>query len=379
MKIPFLDLSAQNDPLHQDLLKAFDRVLCSQSFILGPEVQEFENAMASYARTAYAIGVSSGTDALLVALMALGIKPGDEVITSPYSFFATAGVIARLCAKPVFVDIDPATYNLDPQKLENAITPKTKVIMPVHLFGQCSNMKPILELAKPRGIPVVEDAAQAIGAEYVDGRCAGSMGQLGCLSFFPSKNLGTLGDGGMVMTDDAALAEKVKALRVHGAKKKYYHSWIGGNFRLDTIQAAVLSIKLRHLDQWTKSRQENARRYDDFFTESGLLQKGTVRLPQAVYSGKGLSRPHVYNQFVIRAKSRDDLRDYLQKQGIGTEIYYRVPLHLQACFEFLGHRPGDFPEAEKAAQESLALPIYAELSTPIQKTIVQAIKEFYSK
>jgi dTDP-4-amino-4,6-dideoxygalactose transaminase len=378
MKIPLLDLSAQHGPLHEDLMKALDQVLQSQTFILGPEVEKFESAVSAYCKIPYAIGVSSGTDALLVALMALDVQPGDEVLTSPYSFFATAGVIARLNAKPVFVDIDPLTYNLDPRKLETVMTSKTKAILPVHLFGQCADMSPILELGKRRNVAVVEDAAQAIGAEYAGGQRAGSMGQMGCFSFFPSKNLGALGDAGMVITRDAALAEKVRALRVHGAKRKYYHTWVGGNFRLDAIQAAVLSMKLPHLEGWSSRRQENAQRYVELFTQSGLLPKGNIRLPQAVYAGQKLSHAHIYNQFVVRAERRDGLREHLQKKEIGTEIYYPVPLHLQECFKFLGYRSGDFPEAEKAAKETLALPIYPELTKAMQETVVHTIKEFYT-
>ncbi|MBI4051671.1 MAG: DegT/DnrJ/EryC1/StrS family aminotransferase, partial [Elusimicrobia bacterium] len=327
-------------------------------------------------KTKYAIGVSSGTDALLLALMALEIEPGDEVITTPFSFFATAGTIARVGAKPVFVDIDPITYNIDPAKIEPAITPKTKAIIVVHLYGQCAEMEPILKLAQKHNLSVIEDAAQSIGAEYRGGKRTGSMGNIGCLSFFPTKNLGALGDAGMVLSNDAALAERMEILRVHGAKPKYYHKFIGGNFRLDAIQAAVLNVKMNYLDQWTKKRQENADRYTSLFKNSKLLQQ-TGSLPKAIYREAGMPHYHIYNQFIIRVPQRDRLREYLQKQGISTEIYYPVPFHLQECFRSLGYKQGDFPEAERASQETLALPIYPGLSASQQKTVVETIQKFY--
>jgi dTDP-4-amino-4,6-dideoxygalactose transaminase len=377
MKIPLLDLKAQHAPIQREILEAIGRVMESQAFILGPEVEKLEQRIAAYCQVRFAVGVSSGTDALLVSLMALGIGSGDDVITTVYSFFATAGVIARLDAKPVFVDIDPATYNLDPNKVESAITTRTKVILPVHLYGQCAEMASILEIAGEHGLAVVEDAAQAIGAQYRDGRRAGSMGTLGCLSFFPSKNLGALGDGGMVLTNDAALNEKIRTLRVHGSKPKYYHKFIGGNFRLDALQAAILNVKLNYLDGWTQRRQENARGYAELFTESGLVEQAGLCLPRAVYSEAGLTHGHIYNQFVVRVPDRDRLRTSLQQEGVGTEVYYPVPFHLQECFRALGYQAGDFPSAERAAQETLALPIYPELSLEAQTYIVEKITTFY--
>jgi dTDP-4-amino-4,6-dideoxygalactose transaminase len=376
LKIPLLNLKAQHDPIHKELMDAIEQVLKSQNFILGPEVKKLEDCIASYCQTEFAIGVSSGTDALLVALMALEVGPRDEVITTPFSFFATAGVIARVGAKPVFVDIDPATFNINPRLIEAAITSRTKIIIPVHLYGQCADMKPILELARKHNIFVIEDAAQAIGAEYRDERRAGSMGTMGCLSFFPSKNLGALGDGGMVITNDKTLSEKIRTLRVHGGKPKYYHQMIGGNFRLDTLHAAVLNVKLNYLDGWTKRRQENARQYVLLFRESGLLEKVGLHLPDAVYEDAGILHYHIYNQFVIRVPDRDQLREYLKQDGIGTEIYYPVPFHLQDCFRCLGHRMGDFPEAERAAKETLALPICPELNPPMQSEVVEQIRKF---
>jgi dTDP-4-amino-4,6-dideoxygalactose transaminase len=377
MKIPLLDLKAQHAPIQREILAAISRVIDSHVFILGPEVEKLEQRIASYCQAKYAVGVSSGTDALLVALMGLDVGPGDEVITSDYSFFATAGVIARLGAKPVFVDIDPVTYNLDADRVEPAITSRTKGIIPVHLYGQCAEMASILDIAATHGLAVIEDAAQAIGAQYRDGRRAGSMGTLGCLSFFPSKNLGALGDGGMVLTNDAALNEKIRTLRVHGSKPKYYHKLIGGNFRLDALQAAILNVKLNYLDAWTQRRQENAKRYTQLFEESGLLQRVGLSLPQAVYAETGVPHGHIYNQFVIRVPDRDRLRAYLQQEGVGTEVYYPVPFHLQECFRALGYQEGDFPSAERAAQETLALPIYPELTSEMQSHVVEKIRAFY--
>ena len=377
MGVPLLDLKAHHEPLQQEILDAVEQVFKSQAFILGPEIAKLEERVAAYCQTKYGIGVTSGTDALLIALMALGVGPGDEVITSPYSFFATAGVVARLGAKPVLVDIDPKTFNIDPATISQAITPKSKAIIPVHLYGQCADMGPIMELAERHKLSVIEDAAQAIGSEYRDGRRACSMGTIGCLSFFPSKNLGCLGDGGMVVTNDPDLAERIRILRVHGSQPKYYHKLIGGNFRLDTIQAAVLNVKLNYLDGWTKRRQENADRYQSLFQQSGLVQKGKVRLPEPVYRDSGITHYHIYNQFVLRVEMRDDLIAHLKQKGIGAEIYYPVPFHLQECFRYLGHKAGDFPESERAANETIAIPIYPELTMAQQTEVVEAIGSFY--
>jgi dTDP-4-amino-4,6-dideoxygalactose transaminase len=316
------------------------------------------------------VGVSSGSDALLISLMAEGIGPGDEVITTPYTFFATAGSISRLGATPVFVDIRPDTYNLDASQIESRITDRTKAIIPVHLYGQCADMDPILELAARHGLIVIEDAAQAIGAEY-KGRRAGSMGDYGCFSFFPSKNLGGGGDGGMVVTGDEQRAEKLRVLRVHGSKPKYYHALIGGNFRFDAIQAAIINVKFRHLDDWTAARQVNADRYRRLFQQSGLVGNGLVQLPQVAPD-----RRHIYNQFVIRLPRRDQLRSFLKDRNVATEVYYPVPLHLQACFDYLGHHQGDFPESEAAARETLALPIYPELSDEQARYVVDCVARF---
>lgn len=362
--VPLLDLKAQFVTIEDEIRAAMDRVLASQYFIMGPEVEALEREVAAYSQCAYGIGVSSGTDALLVALMALEIGPGDEVITTPYTFFATAGCIARLGAKPVFVDIAPRTYNIDPAQIEAAVTPRTKAIMPVHLFGQMADMAPIMALAERHNLAVIEDAAQAIGAEY-KGRRAGSIGHLGCFSFFPSKNLGGFGDGGMVVSNDPALADRVKLLRGHGARPKYHHQVVGGNFRLDAIQAAVLRVKLRHLDEWTAGRQHNAACYRELFAAAGLAG---VELPRENGAGR-----HIYNQFVIRLKQRDSLIAHLKARQIGHEVYYPAPMHLQACFAELGHRAGDFPESEAAAQETVAIPIYPELTAAQQQVVVNAI------
>ncbi|MBM4126979.1 MAG: DegT/DnrJ/EryC1/StrS family aminotransferase [Nitrospira sp.] len=378
MGVPLLDLKAHHEPLRKEIMAVLEHTFQSNAFILGPAVETLEARIATYCQATYGIGVTSGTDALLLALMALGVGAGDEVITAPYSFFATAGVVARLGAKPVLVDIDPTTFNIDPSKIEQAITSKTKAIIPVHLYGQCADMAPIMELARRRNLSVIEDAAQAIGAEYRDGRRACSMGTVGCLSFFPSKNLGCLGDGGMAVTNDPVLAERMKILRVHGSQPKYYHKLIGGNFRLDTIQAAVLNVKLNYLDGWTKRRQENADRYESLFQQSGLVQKGRVRLPEAMYRGAGVKHYHIYNQFVLRVDRRNDLIAHLKAKGIGAEIYYPVPFHLQECFRYLGHKEGDFLESERAANETIAIPIYPELTTGQQAEVVEAIASFYA-
>ncbi|HKU53699.1 MAG TPA: DegT/DnrJ/EryC1/StrS family aminotransferase [Nitrospira sp.] len=377
MAVPLLDLNAHHEPLKQEILAALEKTFRSNAFILGPDVGKLEERVAAYCQATYGIGVTSGTDALLLALMALGIGTGDEVVTTPYSFFATAGVIVRLGAKPVLVDIDPTTYNIDPAKITSVLTDKTKAIIPVHLYGQCADMAPIMDIAKRHNLSVIEDAAQAIGSEHRDGRRACSMGTIGCLSFFPSKNLGCLGDGGMAITNDSELAERMRILRVHGSKPKYYHKVIGGNFRLDTIQAAVLNVKLNYLDGWTKRRQENAERYELLFRQSGLVERGKVRLPEAVYRSEGVKHYHIYNQFVLRVERRDALMEHLKQKGIGAEIYYPVPFHLQECFQYLGHKKGDFPESERAANETIAIPIYPELTPAQQTEVVEAIATFY--
>lgn len=362
--VPLLDLKAQYATLRDEIHAAMDRVVESQHFILGPEVEALEQEVAAYSQCAYGIGVSSGTDALLVALMALEIGPGDEVITTPYTFFATAGCIARLGAKPVFVDIDPRTYNIDSTRIEAAVTPRTKAIMPVHLFGQMADMDPIMAIAARHNLAVIEDAAQAIGAEY-KGRRAGSIGHLGCFSFFPSKNLGGFGDGGMVVSNDPALADRVRLLRGHGARPKYHHQVVGGNFRLDALQAGVLRVKLRHLDDWTAARQRNAARYRQLFAATGLTG---VELPWESGDGR-----HIYNQFVIRLALRDSLMAHLKARQIGHEVYYPLSLHQQACFAGLGHGTGDFPASEAAALETVAIPIYPELTEAQQQVVVDAV------
>lgn len=368
--VPLLDLKAQHAPIREEIRAAVDRVVETQQFILGPEVEALEHEVAAYCGCSHAIGVSSGTDALLLALMALGVGPGDDVLTTPYSFFATAGAIARLGARPVFADIDPRSFTIDATQVALALTARTKAMVPVHLFGQIAEMEPILDESRAHGIPIVEDAAQAIGAEW-RGRRAGSLGQLGCFSFFPSKNLGGFGDGGMVTTNDPEFAEKARMLRSHGARTKYHHVLVGGNFRLDAIQAAVLRVKLRHLDSWTKGRQANAAVYRRLFAEAGLAPR-QIQLPEELPD-----RRHTYNQFVIRCANRDTLRSHLNSQRIASEIYYPVPLHLQECLAPLGKRPGDFPEAERAARESLAVPIYPELTTPMQAAVVNAVVDFF--
>jgi len=370
MKVPLLDLKAQYHSIKAEIVAAIDAVFESQHFILGPAVEECERRIAEYSACKFAVGVTSGTDALLIALMAEGIGPGDEVLTTPFTFFATAGSVARVGAKPVFVDICPKSYNIAASKIEKHLTKNTKAIMPVHLFGQCAEMDPILEIAGRHGLVVIEDAAQAIGAEY-KGRRAGAMGHYGCFSFFPSKNLGGGGDGGMVVTQDPERAEKLKIFRVHGSKPKYYHKVIGGNFRLDALQAAIVSAKLPHLDAWTAARQANARRYRQLFQEAGLVDHGLVTLPY-----EAAERRHIYNQFVIRVPRRDDLRKHLADQGIGTEIYYPVPLHVQECFRYLGYREGDCPHSEAAARDTVALPIYPELTEEQIRYVVDTVRSF---
>jgi len=367
MTVPLLDLKLQFNEIADEVRSAIDEVLESQRFILGPIVADFEKEVALYCGAEHAVGVSSGTDAILVSLMALGIGPGDEVITTPYTFFSTAGCICRVCAKPVFVDIDPRTFNMSPELIEQAVTKKTKAVMPVHLFGQCADMDPILNVAKKHNLAVIEDAAQAVGAKFKE-RNAGTMGDLGGFSFFPSKNLGGFGDGGMVVTNDAELAEKIRMLRAHGSKPKYYHSIIGGNFRLDAIQAAVLRVKLRYLNSWTEKRRQNAALYDQLFANLPVV---TPHIEEHNFS--------IYNQYVIRAERRDELKSFLKEAGIGTEIYYPLPLHLQKCYEHLGHREGDFAETERAAAESLAIPVFPELTEEQQRYVVEQIAEFLER
>jgi dTDP-4-amino-4,6-dideoxygalactose transaminase len=363
MAVPLLDLQAQYRPIRDEILAAMARVADSQRFIGGPEVEAFEREIAADLGVAHAVGLSSGTDALLVALMALGIGPGDEVITPAFSFFATAGCVSRLGAVPRFVDIDPITFNLDPAATLAAITAQTKAIIPVHLYGQCAEMDAILEEAGRCGIAVIEDAAQAIGATY-KGRQAGSMGTAGCFSFFPSKNLGAFGDAGLLTTNDAALAHEVRLLRNHGAEPKYLHQRIGGNFRLDALQAAVLRVKRPHLDAWTEARRRNADRYDRLFTQRGAAVALPARAPD---------RRHIFNQYVIRVDDRDAVRGELDARGIGTEVYYPVPFHLQECFAPLGYRERDFPLAESAAADVLALPIFGELTEAQLAEVVDAV------
>ncbi len=372
LDVPLLDLKAQYATIRDEVRAAVDAVLESQYFILGPNVTQCEQLLAPYCGCEHAVGVSSGSDALLIALMAEGIGPGDEVITTPYTFFATVGAIARVCAKPVFVDIRPDTYNIDPAQVAARVTPRTKAILPVHLYGQCADMDAIQAVADRHKLVVIEDAAQAIGAEY-KGRRAGSMSEYGCFSFFPSKNLGAAGDGGLVTTRDAQRAEKLRVLRMHGSKPKYYHSLIGGNFRLDALQAAILNVKFRHLEQWTEGRRANADRYRRLFADAGLVD-GRVQLPVELAHNR-----HIYNQFVIRVPRRDELQAYLKEHGVNTEVYYPVPLHLQRCFAYVGHKAGDFPESEAAAQQTLALPIYPELSDQQAQHVVATIARFLAK
>ena len=363
MKVPLLDLAAQYASIKPEVDAAIDRVVSSQRFVLGPVVRACEEAVAAYVGSAHGVGVSSGTDALLVALMAEAIGPGDEVVTTPFSFFATAGAISRVGATPVFVDIDPATFNIDPTLIEDRITARTRAILPVHLFGQMAEMAPIMEIARRRGLVVIEDAAQAIGARH-DGQNAGASGHYGCFSFYPTKNLGGYGDGGIVVTNDAARAEKLRALRVHGETTRYHHRFVGGNFRLDALQAAVIHTKLPHLDRWTDARIANAALYCRLLGDPAAAQAedrgapspATLVLPHV------LTERHVFNQFVVRVADRDRVQARLAAAGIGTAIYYPVPLHLQECFTELGYRPGDLPNAERAASEVLALPIFPELT-----------------
>ena len=366
--VPLLDLQAQYRPLRDEILGAITRVCDSQRFIMGPEIEALEAELSRLLGVRHAIALSSGTDAVLLALMALDIHAGDEVVTSTYSFFATAGAIVRVGARPVLVDIDPATFNIDPDQVAAAITPRTKAILPVHLFGLSADLDPILEVARRAGVPVIEDAAQAIGATYKSHK-VGGIGILGCFSFFPSKNLGAFGDAGLLTTNDDALAKRAKLLRTHGMEPKYYHHLVGANFRMDALQAAVLRVKAPHLAAWTAGRRANAAAYRVLFRKAGI--EGPVTLPQ-----EPTDRFHIFNQFVIRTAERDALKKHLDDRGIGNEIYYPVPFHLQPCFAGLGFRRGDFPHAERAANESLAIPIYAELTAAQQDAVVTAVGEF---
>jgi dTDP-4-amino-4,6-dideoxygalactose transaminase len=392
--VPLLDLKGQYRSIRADIDDAVARVIESQYFILGPEVVALEQEIAAYCGAAHGVGMSSGTDALLAALMALDVGPGDEVILPAYTFFATAGVVARLGAKPAFVDIDPVTYNVAPDAVADAITDRTRAVIPVHLYGRMADMTPIMRAAAARGIAVIEDAAQAIGAFDADGRRAGAIGDMGCFSFFPSKNLGGFGDGGMTVTNDADTAQSLRMLRMHGMEPKYYHAIVGGNFRLDALQAAVLRVKLRHLDGWSDGRRANAARYRELFADAGLADAGDAR---AVADGAaGAADPtgredradvpvvlpadepgHIYNQFVIRAARRDALQAHLRACGVATEIYYPVPLHRQQCFAYLGHEEGSLPVSEAAARETLALPIYPELTEAQLAHVVASIAGFY--
>ncbi|MCU1288848.1 MAG: wbpE [Acidobacteria bacterium] len=371
MKVPLLDLKEQNQILRPEIEAALGRVLDANGFILGSEVQALESELAEYCGTKYAIGCASGTDALLLALLAFDIGYGDEVITTPYSFFASVSSVTRLGAKPVFVDIDPRTYNLDVSQVEAAITKKTKAIQPVHLYGQCADMRELLKISEKYNVPLVEDAAQAIGAEEF-GERAGAIGKIGCFSFYPSKNLGGMGDGGFMTTNDHELARKLFALRVHGSEERYYHKWVGLNSRLDGFQGAVLRVKLPHLDSWSNKRKANADYYRRLFTDAGLTE-------QIVLPFERENVRHIYNQFVVRVPGRRDaLRAFLTENSIGTDIYYPVSLHLQECFEYLGYKKGDFPESEKASRETLALPIYPELKREQIEHVVNKIGEFYA-
>jgi dTDP-4-amino-4,6-dideoxygalactose transaminase len=370
LRVPLLDLQAQYRPLRDDILSAVARVCDSQRFIMGPETTELEHELGRMLGVEHALAVSSGTDALLLALMAVGIGAGDDVVTSAYSFFATAGSIVRLGARPVFVDIDDETLNIDAAKIAGAITPKTRAILPVHLFGLSADLDPILAEASRTGLPVVEDAAQAIGASYKS-RIVGGVGTIGCFSFFPTKNLGGFGDAGLVTTNDGAIAERAKILRTHGMEPKYHHHVVGGNFRMDALQAAVLRVKAPHLAAWTAARRENASRYRRMFRESGL--EAVVTLPS-----EPRDRRHIFHQFVIRTPHRDALKSHLDDARIGNEIYYPMPLHLQPCFAQLGYKEGDFPIAERAAKESLALPIYGELTSDQQQVVVDAVAAFFN-
>lgn len=377
MAVPLLDLKPQFASLRDEILDAVRRVCDSQAFILGPQVEAFERDVAAFTGSRHAIGCASGTDALILSLAGLGVRGGDEVVTTPFSFFASASCAALLGARPVFVDIDPDTFNLDPERLDGAIGPKTKAIVAVHLFGQCADMDRILEIAEGRGIPVVEDAAQALSAQYRSKRRgglrhAGSLGTTGTYSFFPSKNLGGFGDGGMIVTDDDGLAEKLRKLRVHGEVTRYHHTRIGWNSRLDALQAAVLGVKLPHLADWSRARARNADRYDALFDASGLVDSGAVRLP-----ARDPKCVHIFNQYTLRVRDRDELGAHLKNREIGWAIYYPVPLHLQECFASLGQGVGACPVAEQAGREVISIPVYPELTEEQQRSVVDAVVEFY--
>jgi dTDP-4-amino-4,6-dideoxygalactose transaminase len=397
MRVPLLDLKPQYKSLKKDLDEALIRIAESQYFILGPEVEKMEQSFCEYLKCNYALGVSSGTDALLIALMAIDIKPGDEVIVPSYSFFATAGAVSRLNAVPVFTDIDPVSFNIDPAEIKRKITKKTKAIIPVHLYGQSAEMDEIMEIAKSKKIRVIEDAAQAISTQYKDERPVGTIGDIGCFSFFPSKNLGCFGDGGLVVTNDEKLAKKLRILRAHGADPKYYHKIIGGNFRLDALQAAVINVKLPFLGKWSEKRRRNAETYNKLFVKARLSDgpgrisfdsRNPVLLPKAVYKPEKGPQPgevnrltnyHIYNQYIIRVAKRDELKQFLEDNNIGTEIYYPAPFHIQECFINLNYKLGDFPYAEEAANSSIALPIYPELGKEQIEYVVTKIKEFFKK
>lgn len=386
ISVPLLDLKAQYGPIREEVRAVIDEVCDAQWFVMGPKVAELEKQVAEYSECAHGIGVSSGTDALLVGLMALGITHGDAVITTPYTFFATAGTISRLGARPLFCDIDRDTYNISPEAVRELLRSEctvegdtvvhtatgntVKAIMPVHLYGQTADMDAIMAIADEYGLKVIEDAAQSIGSEYSDGGRAGSRAAIGCFSFFPSKNLGAFGDGGMCTANDDELAERLRILRLHGGKPKYYHSFVGGNFRLDALQAAVLLVKLPHLDDWSAGRQANAAFYDEAFATAGLTDRVTTPVTRT-------GKRHIYNQYIIRTRDRDELREHLGKANIGTEIYYPIPLHLQKCFADLGYAEGDCPESESAAKETLAIPIYPELVREQQQYVVDTIARFY--
>ncbi len=378
MQVPLLDLKAQYRALKNEIEPLMLKLCEEQRFILGKELADFEEAVARYINVPKAVGVSSGTDAILVSLMALDIKAGDKVATTTFSFFATAGCIARVGATPVFVDIEEETFNMDMEKLEEVLKKHNiKAVVPVHLFGQMCDMDALMALKEKYGFYVIEDAAQSIGSQYKDGKQAGNFGEYGCFSFFPSKNLGCFGDGGLVGSKDLNLAEKVAILRNHGGKVKYFHDFVGGNFRLDNLQALVLNVKLKYLNDWHKKRQTNAEKYNSLFEKKGLLE--FVKLPKAVYKTSGVDNYHIYNQYVIRVKRRDELKAFLAENGVGCEVYYPRCFHEQSCFSYLGYKRGDFPLAEKAAEEVLAIPIYPELTDEQIEYVVATIDKFYKK
>lgn len=395
MNIPLLDLKAQLEPIRDEIMAAITATVDSTCYIMGPQIELFEKNVADYCGTKYAVGVSSGTDALLAGLMALGVGRDDLVLTTPYTFFATMGSILRLGAQPVFVDIDPVTFNIDPEQVaallsDSSLAAKVKAILPVHLFGQCADMAPLLKMAGELHIPVVEDAAQAIGTAYpmpVNGALqwqkAGSMGACGCFSFFPSKNLGGMGDGGMVVANTEQMAKDLRLIRVHGDIGKYQHAVVGANFRLDAMQAAILNVKLQYLPKWHAARRQNATLYNALFKEAGLVEAGYVVTPRAVYQDAAAAEKgvdyHIYNQYVLRVKDRDALRDYLLEQSIGVAVYYPIPLHKQKCIAGLAASRLSLPESEKAAAETLALPIYPELTSEMQEYLVERIRAFYKK